>query len=60
MQRWNQRFLVLCGIAIVLAGVVAGLQAGGQQTTAAHRAEANNVVIDADDIGGVVLGAAGP
>ena len=58
----HQRLLSIacCALLAVVAGAIAGLEAGQQSTAAARAAEANRVAIDADDIGGVVTGPSGP
>ncbi|MBI4262964.1 MAG: carboxypeptidase regulatory-like domain-containing protein [Acidobacteria bacterium] len=55
---WSQAVSACAGAALVIGGALA-LEAR-QQTGAAAQREANQVAIDADDIGGVATGPGGP
>ena len=55
--RLHTRFAAFGSGLIVVAGIA---MLGAQQQTAARQAAANQVAIDADDIGGVVTSANGP
>ncbi len=53
-------FLTLMACGVVAAGMIARTEARARERSAAQQAEAGGVLIDADDIGGVVTSSKGP